>query len=146
MQAWKQNDNVPFNFYDAHSLNTARDTSLEESIKRQLRERLQNTKIFTVLLGERTRFLRKFVRWELEQAIKLKLPIVVVNLNGLRKQDLALCPPIIRDELAIHISFNARILQYALERWPETHRELRSHGKSGAYYYPQSLYTKLGIK
>ena len=27
MRAWKDNDNVDFNFYDAHDLNTALDTS-----------------------------------------------------------------------------------------------------------------------
>ena len=36
MQAWHQNDRSPFSFYNAHDLNTARDTSQEESIKRQL--------------------------------------------------------------------------------------------------------------
>lgn len=36
MKAWKQNDNTEFNFYDAHDLNSARDTSLEQSIKNQL--------------------------------------------------------------------------------------------------------------
>ena len=66
MKAWKQNDNVSFfNFYDAHDLNTARDSSLETSIKRQLKERLRNTKTFVVLIGESTRYLYKFVRWEM---------------------------------------------------------------------------------
>jgi hypothetical protein len=27
MKAWRQNDNTDFNFYDAHDLNTALDTS-----------------------------------------------------------------------------------------------------------------------
>ena len=50
MKAWKQNDNTDFNFYDAHELNSARDTSLEQSIKNQLRERLKNTKLFVFIL------------------------------------------------------------------------------------------------
>ena len=33
MQAWRQNDGIAFNFYDAHDLNTARDSSQEVSIK-----------------------------------------------------------------------------------------------------------------
>lgn len=33
MKAWKQSDNTDFNFYDAHELNSARDSSLTESIK-----------------------------------------------------------------------------------------------------------------
>jgi hypothetical protein len=40
MRAWKQNDHTPFNFYDAHDLTQARDTSIEESIKRSLSKRL----------------------------------------------------------------------------------------------------------
>ena len=145
MQAWKQNDNTDFNFYNAHDLNTARDSSQEESIKRQLRIRFQNTKTFVILIGESTRYLYKFVRWEMEQALALDLPIIGVNLNGLRYQDSEKCPPIIRDELAIYISYNAAILQYALETWPMKHSSLKLQGKSGPYYYKQSHYQALGL-
>ena len=37
MTAWKANQKIDFNFYDAHDLNTARDTSQPETIKRRLR-------------------------------------------------------------------------------------------------------------
>ena len=115
MQAWHQNDRTPFSFYNAHELNTARDASQEASIKRQLRERLLNTKVFVVLIGENTRYLTKFVRWEMEQALGLNLPIIGVNLNGMRQQDPERCPPIIRSELAVYISFNPAIMQFALD-------------------------------
>ena len=82
MCAWKQNDNIPFNFYNAHDLNYARDSSHEESIKVQLRIRMQNSKEFILLIGEKTRYLYKFVRWEIEQALARELPIIAVNLNG----------------------------------------------------------------
>ena len=61
MQAWRQNDGIAFNFYDAHDLNTARDSSQEASIKAQLAERMRNTSVFVLLVGERTRYLQKFV-------------------------------------------------------------------------------------
>ena len=48
MEAWKDNDNIDFNFANAHDLNTARDSSKEESIKKQLRERFVNSKKFIV--------------------------------------------------------------------------------------------------
>lgn len=96
MLAWKQNDNTSFSFFDAHDLNSALDTSLEETIKRKLRERLRNAKTFVVLIGESTQYLYKFVRWEMEQALGLDLPIIGVNMNGLRFQDTERCPPIIR--------------------------------------------------
>ncbi len=145
MKAWKQNDGLPFNFFDAHDLNTARDTSLTESIRRQLRERLKNSKILVVLIGENTRYLYRFVRWEMEQALYLGLPIIGVNLNGLRQQDSTRCPPVIRDELAVYVSFNAAVLQYALENWIINHYSFKQQGKSGPYYYNQSVYTGLGL-
>ena len=145
MRAWKQNNNTSFNFYDAHDLNTARDSSQEESIKAQLRVRFQNSKIFVILIGNSTRYLYKFVRWEMERALALELPIIGVNLNGLRYQDTERCPPIIRDELAVYISFNAAILQYALEDWSTQHYSLRSQEKSGPYYYNQNHYAALGL-
>ena len=146
MRAWKQNDKTNFNFYDAHDLNTARDSSLEETIKRKLKERLRNAKTFVVLIGESTRYLYKFVRWEMEQALALNLPIIGVNLNGLRFQDTDRCPPIIRSELAVHVSFNAAILQHALETWPAKHNFLKQQRKSGPYYYKEDIYAQLGLR
>jgi len=145
MEAWKQNDNTPFNFYNAHDLNTARDTSTEESIKAQLAERMRNSKIFVLLVGEKTRYLYKFVRWEIEQAIKRDLPRIVVNTNGKRFMDNQRCPPIIHEELAIHVSFNVAIMQYALENWPASHENYKAQGKKGPFYYKDSLYKDLGL-
>lgn len=145
MQAWHQNDNSTFSFYNAHDINSARDSSQEASIKRQLRERLNNSKVLVVLIGESTRYLTKFVRWEMEQALDLDLPVIGVNLNGMRQQDPDLCPPVIRDELAVYVSFNASIMQHALENWPANHASLRTQGKTGAFYYNADLYRRLGL-
>lgn len=145
MCAWKQSDKTNFNFFDAHDINNARDTSMEATIKRKLRERLSNSKVFVVLIGEKTQYLYRFVRWEMEMALKLDLPIIGVNLNGLRKQDINRCPPIIRNELAAYTSFNARILQYALEHWPEWHYRYRQAGKTGPFFFKEDLYKELGL-
>ena len=53
MRAWKQNPSISFNFIDAHDINTALDTSLEDTIKRRLRERILNAKVFVALIGGR---------------------------------------------------------------------------------------------
>ncbi|MCU1423299.1 MAG: hypothetical protein JWN36_2950, partial [Microbacteriaceae bacterium] len=50
MEAWRENDNIDFDFFDAHDLYVARDTSTDETIKRNLRERMKNAKQ-VVLLG-----------------------------------------------------------------------------------------------
>ena len=146
MLAWKQSDNTDFQFYNAHDLNRLLPTtSNEETIKRKLRERLLNTKVFIVLIGQSTQYLYKFVRWEMEQALRLDIPIIAVNLNGKRQKDDNRCPPIIRDELAIHISFNARIVQYALANWGTRYYDLKQEGKSGPFRYIPEVYQKCGL-
>jgi hypothetical protein len=145
MQAWHQSDYLPFSFYDAHDLNTARDTSNELSIKRQLAERLRNTSVFVILIGEKTRYLYRFVRWEIEKALEQNLPIIAVNLNGLRQQDPARVPPLIQSALAVHVSFNAAILQYALENWPAYDHQCRLLRRSGPFYYEPTTYRQLGL-
>ena len=145
MQAWKQNDRTAFNFFDAHDINIARDTSTEETIKRRLSERLSNARVAASLIGEHTRYLYTFVRWELEQAVSRDIPIIGVNLNGRRFQDMDLCPPVLRDELVIYVSFQPVILQYALENWPEEHARLRQQRKTGPWHYPDDVYTRLGL-
>ncbi len=145
MKAWKQNDNTDFNFYDAHKLNSARDTSLEQSIKNQLRERLKNTKLFVVLLGEHTKYLTKFVKWEMEQAISLKLPIIVVNLNQRRDVDNERFPNALKNYPTISISYNQKIMQYALENWEVGFKNHYRNNEMSSYYYKKEVYDLLGL-
>lgn len=142
MTAWKAHDGFSLNFNNAHDINNANDSSQVESIKRQLRERFANSKVFIVLIGEKTKNLTKFVKWELEVALALGLPIIGVNLNGSRSAD-DRCPATIRDELVIYIPFEHDIMEYALDHWPERHAALKKEGKSGAYKYTDSIYAKL---
>ena len=145
MLAWKKNDNTNFQFHNAHDLNKLLSTSSEDTIKRKLRERLRNTKTFIVLIGESTQYLYKFVRWEMEQALGLDIPIIAVNLNGKRQMDKNRCPPIIRDELVVHVSFNTRIVQHALENWETEYYNLKREGNSGARYYRREVYQQLEL-
>lgn len=145
MKAWKQNDHTSFQFADAHDINVALDTSQEETIKARLRERLRNSYVVVSLIGQNTRYLYKFVRWELEHAISLGLPVIGVNLNNQRHLDEERCPPILRDELVVYVSFNASILQYTLEHWPQEHQRLKGEYKSGPRYYQQETYSRLGL-
>lgn len=151
MKMWKQNDNSNFDFFDAHDLNHANDSSSEDTIKRKLRERMSNSKVFVLLVGSNTKNLYKFVRWEIEQAIKLGLPIIVVNLpqysgqESLRKMDFERCPTILKGVLAVHISFKSKIIQYALEDWPASHESHKMNGDDGPYIYTEHTYRKVGL-
>lgn len=145
MQAWKTNKHIDFDFYNVHDINSNLNLTSEATIKRQLRERFENTKDFVLLVGENTKYLYRYVRWEIDQAIERELPIIVVNLNMKRELDRELCPPIIRDGLAVHVSFNAAIVKYALDDWEDSHYNKRKENDSQAYFYEASIYKKLGL-
>jgi hypothetical protein len=145
MQAWKKNNNTSFNFYDAHDLNNLMAYSTEDTIKGKLAERLRNSKVFVLLVGGATKNLYKFVRWEIEQAINRKIPVIAVNLNGKRSKDSDLCPAILKDELAVHVSFNQKIIEHAIDNWEASDVSYRATGKSGAFYYKDSVYRQLGL-
>ena len=144
MRAWKQDDGTKFDFYDVHDLNRAYNASFQDALKDQLKARIQDTQAFVVLIGERTRYLQ-FIQWEIEVALALDLPIICVNLNGLRHRDLIRCPSIIGDRISVHIDFNPVILQHALKTWPERHHSLRQQGDSSPYFYMPADYVRLGL-
>jgi len=52
MTAWHQNDRSSFNFYNAHDLEQARDTSLEATIKASLARRMADSHVFVLLIGD----------------------------------------------------------------------------------------------
>ena len=145
LTAWSNNDRFDFNLLDAHDINTARDTSTEETIKLRLRERFHNSKAFILLVGESTKYLYKFVKWEIETALKLDLPIIVININKKRSRDEDRCPAIVRDELAMHVSFEMKIIEFAISKWPDAHKKHKQNGDKGAYYYPLETYRNLGL-
>jgi hypothetical protein len=148
MKAWKHNQRdffKEFDFYDAHDINTARDTSTEDTIKRRLLERLNNSKLFVVLIGDQTRFLYRFVKWEIEQAIKQDIPIIGVNLNGKREIDEEKCPPVLRNETVLHVSFNQKIIEKAMAEWSNLRPQMILEKKTGPCYFLPSVYTGLGL-
>jgi hypothetical protein len=55
---WKENSRLTLDFVDAHSVKQARDSSLNCSIKKSLRERLNITKTFVLIVGKNTKTLQ----------------------------------------------------------------------------------------
>ena len=87
MTAWKFNEQIDFDFYDAHDLNTARDASQPDTIRRRLRERLSNTKQVALPVGNRTRskagLSTSFLHYEVEVISQLRLPVVgLIRFDG----------------------------------------------------------------
>ncbi len=145
MRTWRQKDQSGFNFYDGHDLVLSKILTGEEGTKRALRERLHKTRVFVLLVGSQTRYYYKFVRWEIEEALKMNLPIIAINLNGLRNIDRENCPPVLRKVRALHISFNASILEKALFSWELLHYRYQKKVNNRVFSYQPSVYHELGL-
>ena len=147
MKAWKENEHIDFDFFDAHDLYEARDTSQPESIKARLRERIRNAKQI-VLLGSSTGRKKggdgtSFLAYEIGAAIRLKLPIVVANLDLGRAIDKSVIPqPLLdADYYTVSVSFQPSIIKYALDNYAP---KFASSKETGPHYYPAEIYKGLG--
>jgi hypothetical protein len=148
MRGWKALENVDFDFRDAHDLTTMTSGAANEAyVKSQLRDRMSKARQVILLLGESTKYLRKFVAWEIDLAKEKDLPIIVVNLKtGQRRLDADLCPASLRYQCAVHVEFRMKIIQHALDSFPSRYRSFSSHTKAeGGRYYSDDVYKSLGL-
>ena len=121
LQKWNDSNYWSLSFADAHDITQARDTSLNCSIKASLRLRLQSSKRFILIVGDKTKTVRSgscqycssyesrtgrcgkghlvdyksYIEFECEKAIKDAIPITVLyNSCVVNKSK---CPDIIKN-------------------------------------------------
>lgn len=146
MKGWKALEHIDFDFENAHDEYPLTNNASDEAyIKGKLRKRFATASQVIVLIGESTKNLYKYVRWELEVAQSLGLPIIAVNLNGDRIQNNNTCPPIIRDSYTIHIPFKMKVIKYALDNFPISFAGRTSNLSIGGRFYLNSVYNDLGL-
>ena len=148
MEAWRENDKIDFNFYDAHDLYISLDTSKPETIKRNLRERLKNAKQI-VLLGSREGKRKggdgtSFLAHEVKVIVEFNLPVVVANLDGDRDVDRNYIPSpfLSTDYYTLSVSFQPGIIRYALDSYAPAYA---GSAKTGPHYYKAHIYSSLGL-
>ena len=134
MQAWKANDGIDFDFHDAHDLNNLWKKSNEETIKRKLRERMVNSKQVVVLVGDHTKDLYKFVRWEIELAIDMELPIIAANLNKANGATTNTPPILNNNAYFVSVPFGMREIRYALDNFPSEYYRNKNNAPSQRHY------------
>ncbi|MEU6354866.1 TIR domain-containing protein [Streptomyces sp. NPDC047072] len=146
MEAWRENSNIDFDFYDAHDLYVSRDTSLPTTIKRNLRQRMSNAKQI-VLIGTPEAKGKggdgsSFLAYEIEIMQEFDLPIVVANHDGNKKVDRNFIPkPLLdADYYTLSVAFSPAIIKFALDNYAA---KFASSNKSGPHYYEQSIYDRL---
>jgi hypothetical protein len=148
MEAWKANEHIDFNFFDAHDLFISRDTSSRETIKRNLRERLKNAKQ-VVLLGTTTAKSKggdgySFLAHEIDVIIEFNLPIVVANIDSSEAIERKYIPaPLLdKDYYTLSVSWRPKIIVYALDNYAVGYA---SSTNKGPHYYRRETYQKLGL-
>ena len=148
MDAWKNNDNIDFDFFNAHDLFRALDTSKPETIKSKLRERMKNAKQ-VVLIGSPEAKSKgsdgsSFLAHEIKVLMEYNLPVVVANFDGGRQVDRAFIPaPLVKDDYyTLSVSFQPAIIKYALDDYAT---RFASSGNTGPRHYKPAVYTDLGL-
>ncbi|MHB8278994.1 MAG: TIR domain-containing protein [Candidatus Humimicrobiaceae bacterium] len=135
MQAWKNNENIDFNFTDCQ-LPDDINSEDENYVKYKCKERINMAGKYILLIGKDTKYKHKYVRWEAEVAIEKGCTIIGVNLDGFRYFDNETCPSVIKDIGAIFVPFSPYIIKYALENYI---MENQSN-----YFYKDEIYKQLG--
>ncbi len=145
MRGWKVNERVEFDFRDAHDLGQMTGRAQDEAyVKSELRKRMIASSQVIVLVGESTKNLRKFVGWEIDLAVSLGLPIIVVNLNEERQMDSDRCPVPLRTGYIVHVAYKRAIIKHALEKFPSEFAQ-RDRSLTGFRYYGDEVYRGLGL-
>lgn len=150
MTAWRKNKNIGFDFLDAHDINTARDTSEPETIRRRLRERLAHTNQAVVLISDTTRLKgndpSSFLYYELETIAKLGLPVIFANINKSKAAQTSKIPDRLGSPYyTISIPLRARIMKYALDEYIEEYNtnSRKDKPRTGPHTYKDSVYKEI---
>jgi len=118
MKAWKKNKNMDFDFINLQ-LDKAIDSNNEKYIKGLIRNKITSSRTFIQIIGNNTKSKYKYVRWEAEVAIEKNCRLICVNINGDKKMNNSLTPPILKNKGAMFIPFNANIIKYTLDNFQQ---------------------------
>jgi MTH538 TIR-like domain (DUF1863) len=147
MKGWKQAHHIDFDFRGSRDIDgMTASAENERYIKSKLRPRMDQCSVVVVLVGSSTRWLYKYVQWELELALQMDLPIIVVSLAEKNQIDSGSMPPIIRDKCIIQVPFKMKAIKYALDDWPSTYHSLQpAERAAGPRHYHNSVYRSFGL-
>jgi GTPase Era involved in 16S rRNA processing len=145
IQEWVDSNGEQFNFFDAIDLYKKLDKVEDELLKSQVRERMSTADVVVLVVAKTTKSFRRFIRWQIEYAINNNIPIIAMNVNGIRSVDYDRIPTILKKNLAMHIAFQGPILEYALNNWPESFKVHLSKELKNSFKYTEDIYNDLGL-
>ena len=77
LRMWKVRAEIDFQFINSHEKRDVRDWSSKETLRRALKERMNNSKHLILIIGETTRFDNDWIPFEIEYAVdNCEIPII----------------------------------------------------------------------
>lgn len=110
-----------------------------------LEQKLHNVSAFILIVTENARNLSMQMLWEVNVALNKDVPIIAMNINGLRYIDENNCPTLLKNKHVLHIANNSKVLEKALEIWPTYYKEHKKEAGQGARFFKDEFYRSLGI-
>ena len=121
------------------------DKTPDDMLKFKIQKNLERADVIVVLLTKTLKSMRKFSKWQIEHAINIGKPIIAVNPNRIRSADYDVCPTILKSHLSLHIPYDARAFELAINNWPSSHTEHMKNEKDlrKIYKYSESVYQQI---
>lgn len=150
LRMWKVRDEKDFSFINSHEKRDVRDWSTKETLRRALRERLNNSKHLLLIIGETTRLDTDWIPFEIEHAIdNCEIPIIAAYPGYERimnpSQLSSLWPRALAERIdngtahVIHIPFKKEPIAAAIDQF-----DFMNPPKSGLTYYSHETYAAWG--
>lgn len=152
LKAWHENDAVEFKFINSHDKTSAvRDGSKRETLRRALRERLNNSCNMVLVIGPTTKWDTDWVPFEISHAVDAcEIPIIaaytgrdhVLNPSGLR----SLWPAPLASRIdngtakVVHVPFKRAFIDDAINRFT-----LAKRPGSGLVHYTAESHRNWGV-
>lgn len=138
LEAWMSID-VQFVKYDPQPerVNTPRTIA---NFITAINERIKSVEAFVLLVSDSTRNLDYNMMAELNVALANDIPIIAINVNGLRSLDDTNCPSLLKEKHVLHIALDSKAFKTALDIWPKYYREHLYDDNLGPRYFNDSVY------
>lgn len=148
----KANDSTYFNMLEAWMTEDVQFITYEPVFERvntpktianfltSINEKIKGVDAFVLLVSENTRNLDYNMMVELNVALANEIPIIAINVNGLRSLDDTNCPSILKDKHVLHIALDSKVFKTAIDLWPKYFNEHLQDENLGPRYFKDSVY------
>lgn len=138
LEAWLSED-VQFVTYDPQPERVNTPKTIANFIT-AINERIKSVEAFVLLVSESTRNLEYNMMAELNVALANDIPIIAINVNGLRSMDDTNCPSLLKEKHVLHIAFDSKAFKTAIDVWPNYYRDHLNDENLGPRYFKDTVY------